>query len=71
MPRRLLNSFQCSVLESAQEMKEVLKEEEQLFSPGLEGALAHSSSCEQCWSNPSLLPQVLPQMDLGTLFLFL
>lgn len=41
-------SVLCSVLESAQEMKEVLKEEGQLFSPGLEGALAHSSSCEQC-----------------------
>lgn len=71
MPRRQLNSFQYSVLESSQETKEVLEQEEQLFCPGLEGGLAPSSSCEQCWCNPSLLPQALPQTDLGAHFLFL
>lgn len=44
---------------------------ELFFSAGLEGALVPSSSCGQCWSNPFLLPQALPQMDLGAHFLFL
>lgn len=71
MPGRQLNSFQCSVLESSQEVKEEPEQEEQLHSPGLEAAPAPSSSRERCWSNPegALLPRALPQMDLGACFL--